>query len=227
VRLELPGRRPDLLAEALGTAVLVFAGCGAIVVDQLTGGRVTPPGVALSFGLAIAIMIAAVGPISGAHFNPAVTLALAAHGHFPRRQVLPYWAAQIAGGLAGALALRGLFGAAEGLGRTAPSGSWAQAFGLEVILTALLAFVIASFAAGPREAGVLAPAAIGGTITLEALFGGPISGASMNPARSLAPALVGGQLEGVWLYLVAPLLGGVLGVGLHRLLVPPRPGARP
>jgi aquaporin NIP len=223
MRLEAAFPRQPLLAEAIGTGVLVFAGCGAIVVDQASGGGVTPVGVALAFGLAIGIMIAAVSAVSGAHFNPAVTLALAAGGLFPRRLVLPYWAAQLAGGLAGALALRALFGAASGLGRTAPAGSWAQAFALETLLTALLVFVIAGFAMGMPGDGLLAPAAIGGTVALEALFGGPVSGASMNPARSLAPALASGQLKDIWIYLAAPLLGGLLGVWLRGLLKRPAP----
>lgn len=202
-----------LWAEALGTYVLVFAGCGAIVVDQLSGGRVTHVGIGLSFGLAVGVMIAGLSHISGAHFNPAVTLALAVGRHFPVKLVLPYWAAQISGAVLAALTLGVLFGTGTGLGRTLPAGSALQAFGLEIILTALLVFVIASVA----QSALAAPA-IGGAVALGALFAGPVSGASMNPARSLAPALVSGQLDHLWVYLTAPFLGGVMGISLFHVL---------
>jgi len=207
-----------LWAEALGTYVLVFAGCGAIVIDRLSAGRVTHVGVALSFGLAVGIMIAGLGHISGAHFNPAVTLALAVGQYIPVTYVLPYWVAQVAGAVLAALTLDRLFGAANGLGRTIPAGSTAQAFGLETILTAILVFVIATMALNNRAISALVAPAIGGTVALEALFAGPITGASMNPARSLAPALVGGQFDHLWIYLTAPFLGGVIGILLFQVL---------
>jgi MIP family channel proteins len=207
-----------LLAEAIGVYVLVFAGCGAIIVDSVSGGRVTPVGIALSFGLAVGVMIAAVGPVSGAHFNPAVTLALAVGRHFPAQTVLPYWAAQVGGGLLAALTLRLLFGTTANLSLTSPAGSALQAFGMEVLLTGLLVFVIACVALRPGVIRALAAPAIGGTVALEALFAGPISGASMNPARSLAPALVSGRLEHLAIYLTAPFLGGLIGILLFHAL---------
>jgi MIP family channel proteins len=207
-----------LLAEAVGAYVLVFAGCGAIVVDQVSAGRVTHVGIALSFGLAVGIMIASLGHISGAHLNPAVTLALALGRRFPARLVLPYWVAQMSGAVLAALTLGALFGVVSGLGRTAPSESVWQAFGMEVVLTAHLVFVIACVALDSRAQPALAAPAVGGAVALAALFAGPISGASMNPARSLAPALVSGQLDHVWVYLTAPFLGGVIGIFLFSAL---------
>lgn len=204
-----------LLAEASGTYVLVVAGCGAIVVDQLLPGQITHVGVALCFGLAVGIMIAALGHISGAHFNPAVTFALAAGRHFPVRHVLPYGLAQLTGALLAALTLRGLFGAETTLGVTQPAGPAGQTFLLEMVLTAILVLVIASVALHPRANPALAAPAIGGTIALEALFAGPISGASMNPARSLAPALISGQWHYLWIYLTAPLVGGLIGMAVY------------
>ena len=207
-----------LLAEAIGTYVLVFAGCGAIVIDQVSRGQVTHVGVALSFGLAVGTMIAGLGHISGAHFNPAVTLALTVRGHFPIKWVLPYWVAQAGGAMLAALMLSGLFGANTGLGRTVPAGSDVQSFGLEVILTAILVFVIAAMALDKRVIPTFAAPAIGGTVALEALFAGPISGASMNPARSLAPAVVSGQFDHLLIYLTAPFLGGLIGIALFHAL---------
>jgi len=213
--------RPNLsklLAEAIGTYVLVFAGCGAVVINELSHGQVTHVGVALTFGLAIGVMIASLGPVSGAHFNPAVTLAFVARRHLSFGLLLPYWAAQVGGGVLAALTLRALFGTAADLGSTLPAGSALQSFGLEIILTAILMFVIAMAALDRRANPVLAAPAIGGTVALEALFAGPISGASMNPARSLAPALVSGRFEHQLIYLTAPFLGSLIGIFLyHRL----------
>jgi aquaporin NIP len=213
--------RPNLtklLAEAIGAYVLVFAGCGAVVINELSHGQVTHVGVALSFGLAIGIMIASLGPISGAHFNPAVTLAFAVRRHFPPALLLPYWAAQVGGGVLAAITLRALFGTVADLGTTLPTGPTLQSFALEVILTAILMFVIAMAALDRRANPLLAAPAIGGTVALEALFAGPISGASMNPARSLAPALVSGRFEHLLIYLTAPFLGSLIGIFLyHRL----------
>ena len=214
----LRAHRSKLLAEALGTYVLVLAGCGAIGVDQLSGGRITHVGIALCFGLAVGIMIAAVGHISGAHFNPAVTLELGTGKHLPARLILPYWAAQAIGAWLAALTLRGLLGPATTLGVTRPSGPAAQSFALEIVLTAVLVFVIACVALHPRALPGWSAPAIGGTVALEALFAGPTSGASMNPARSLAPALVSGQLAHVWIYLTAPFIGGLIGMMLYQFL---------
>lgn len=210
-------------AEGVGTYALVTAGCGAIMVNHQTGalGHV---GVALTFGLIILVMIAAAGHISGAHFNPAVTLAFAAIRHFPWRQVPVYIAGQILGAVLGGLTLKLLLGEAANLGATLPSGTAAQAFDLEVLLTAVLMFVIISVATDTRAVGAPAAIAIGFTGALSALWAGPISGASMNPARSLGPALAAGIWQDQWIYLLAPALGACLGAALYQLLREP-PGA--
>jgi aquaporin NIP len=216
-----------LLAEAIGTFALVFAGCGAIMIDALSGGRITHVGIALTFGLAIAVMIAALGHISGAHFNPAVTVALATQRFFPAARVVPYVAAQLAGALLAAWLLLGLFGPVAGLGATLPAGAVWQTFVLEVFITAMLVFVIACVALDTRANAWRAPFAIGGTVTMAAMFAGPVTGASMNPARSLAPALASGQLSTVWIYVIAPLMGGMLGMLVFRALRRPAPEAFP
>jgi len=200
-----------LVAEAIGTFGLVFAGTGAVIINAETGGVVGHVGIGLTFGLIVMAMIYATGHISGAHFNPAVTLGFAVGRHFPWALVPRYWAAQLAGGLLASLALRAMFGDTANLGATLPYGSEGQSFVLEAILTFLLMFVIVSVATDTRAVGQSAAIAIGGTIGLEALFAGPISGASMNPARSLAPAIVSGTWEAQWLYVLGPALGAVLG----------------
>jgi MIP family channel proteins len=212
---------PKLLAEAIGTAVLVLSGCGAIVINTVSNGSVTHLGIALTFGLSIGVMIMAVGHISGAHFNPAVTLALASQRLFPLNLVLPYLGAQCLGALFGAAILRDLFGVTSNLGATLPAGEPFQSFILEIILTAILVFVIAAVALHPKSTPAHAPFAIGGTVALEALFAGPISGASMNPARSLAPALIAGQLDYLWIYLLAPIIGGLIGILIYQAINQP------
>ena len=199
-----------LVAEAIGTFALVFAGAGAIVVDAKTGalGHV---GVSLVFGLVIMTMIYAVGHVSGAHFNPAVTFAFSLTRHFPWSRAVGYWAAQVTGAVLAAALLRSSLGTAGHLGATLPAGSQGQSFLWEVVLTFFLMFVIMAVATDTRAVGEAAAIAVGGTVALDALFGGPISGASMNPARSLGPALVSGNLHALWLYLVAPPLGAALG----------------
>ena len=194
-------------AEAIGTFALVFAGTGAIVIDQVTGGGVTHVGVAMTFGLIVMAMIYAVGDTSGAHLNPAVTLGFWAAQRLPGRAVLPYWLSQLTGALLASALLRVLFLKSPSLGETLPAGAAYQSFVLEIVLTAILMFVILSVATGPKETGVMAGIAIGGVIGLEAMFAGPICGASMNPMRSLAPALVSGHLTSLWIYLIAPPLG--------------------
>ena len=201
-----------LHAEALGTFTLVFAGTGAIIINETTGGTVTHVGIALTFGLTVMAMIYAIGDVSGAHINPAVTLGFFLARRLPVGMVLPYMASQLVGAVAGSLVLRLLFSANVNLGATNPLGSPLQSFVLEVIMTWLLMFVILSVSAGAKEKGVTAGIAVGSVIALEALFGGPISGASMNPARSLAPALVSGQFEYLWVYVLAPAVGALLAV---------------
>lgn len=207
----------SLCAEAIGTFALVFAGAGAIVVDAKTHalGHV---GVAIVFGLVIMAMIYAVGHISGAHFNPSVSFAFALTRHFPWRRAGAYWIAQVAGALAAAALLRASLGDHAHVGATLPSGSQGQAFVWELILTFFLMFVIMSVATDTRAVGEAAAIAIGGTVGLDAMFGGPITGASMNPARSIGPALVSGDLHALWLYIAAPLAGAALGALAYQFV---------
>jgi aquaporin Z len=199
-------------AEALGTFALVFAGTSAIVVDDLSGGVVTHVGVSLTFGLIVMAMICAVGDVSGAHLNPAVTLGFFIARRLPGREVLPYAVSQCIGALVASGLVRLAFPGHAGLGTTLPAGGLGQSFLLETLLTFFLMFVILGVATGAREKGVQAGLAIGATVALGALLGGPISGASMNPARSLGPAVVAGSLDVMWLYCAAPVLGAGLAV---------------
>jgi aquaporin NIP len=203
-----------LLAEFLGTFALVFAGTGAIVVDQSTGGAIGHAGVALVFGLVVLAMIQTFGDVSGAHFNPAVTLGFAAAGRFRRQGVPTYIIAQLCGALAASGLLKLLFPSSATLGTTLPAGSDAQSFILEVVLTAILMLVILSVSSGAKEKGINSGIAIGSVVALEAMFAGPISGASMNPARSLAPAIVSGNFQHLWLYPTATVLGALIAIPL-------------
>lgn len=206
------------IAEAIGTFALVFAGTGAIVIDDVTRGGVTHVGIALTFGLIVMAMIYALGDVSGAHLNPAVTIGFALARRLPARSVAPYVAAQLLGAFAASAALRLMFGNRVMLGATIPAGSAWQSFALEAICTALLMLVILNVSTGPKEQGVMAGIAVGGVIGLEALFAGPISGASMNPARSLAPAVVSGHAAFVWVYLIAPVIGAAAAVPLWKVI---------
>lgn len=212
--------RSRLGAECIGTFLLVFAGTGAIVVDARTHalGHV---GVAMTFGLVVMVLVYALGHVSGAHFNPAVTLAFTAVGDFPPAQALPYVVAQLLGAVAASGLLRLLFGNVAGLGATVPAGSAWQSLALEAVLTFVLMYVIMGSVdrrAAPGATGL----AIGGAVGLDALFGGPISGASMNPARSFGPALVSGHLALHWVYWVGPLAGALLAAAAYRGLHRPR-----
>lgn len=204
------------VAEFVGTFGLVFAGTGAIIVDQTSGGSVTHVGVALTFGLVVLAMIYTFGDISGAHLNPAVTIGFWRARRMPGRDVLPYVGSQMAGALAASGVLRVLFPTNTTLGATEPSGSEAQSFVFECILTFFLMLTILNVSAGAKEKGITAGIAVGAVIGLEAMFAGPVCGASMNPARSLAPALLSGHLEHVWLYLAAPVLGAMAATGMCR-----------
>lgn len=199
-----------LVAEAIGTFALVFAGCGAIMVDAQTH-QLGHVGVAIAFGLVIMFGIYAVGHISGAHFNAAVTLAFALTRHFPWPRAAAYWCAQFVGAIAAAALLRASLGNVAHTGATMPSGSQGQAFLWELVMSAFLMFVILAVATDTRAVGEAAAIAIGGTIGLDAMFGGPVTGASMNPMRSLGPALVSGDLHALWLYVVAPVVGTSVG----------------
>jgi aquaporin NIP len=208
-------------AEVLGTFCLVFAGTGAIVINDVSHGVITHVGVALTFGLVVMAMIYAVGDISGAHLNPAVTIGFWYAKRFSAKDAIPYLVSQVFGGVMASGMLRILFPDQATLGATQPAGSPWQSFLLEAILTAMLMFVILAVSIGAKEKGLMAGIAIGGVIALEALFAGPICGASMNPARSLAPALVSGHLANLWVYLFAPTLGALLGVLCCRIVHPP------
>jgi aquaporin NIP len=196
-------------AEILGTFALVFAGTGAIVIDQVSGGAITHVGVALTFGLIVLAMIYTVGDISGAHLNPAVTLGFWAARRMSGREVLPYIASQFIGAILASALLRFLFPENKLLGATMPAGSEMQSFVLETVLTFFLMLTILNVSTGSKEKGITAGIAVGSVIALEAMFAGPVCGASMNPARSLAPALVSGHFEHLWIYLTAPPLGAV------------------
>jgi aquaporin NIP len=218
-----------LAAEAIGTFALVFAGAGAVMVDAKTHalGQV---GVAITFGLVIMVMVYAVGHVSGAHLNGAVTFAFALTRHFPWTRALGYWAAQLSGAVVAAALLRGSLGNVAHVGATLPSGSQGQSFLWEVVLSAFLMFVIMAVATDTRAVGEAAAIAIGGTIGLDAMFGGPVSGASMNPMRSAGPALVSGDLHALWIYLVAPVVGtsiGALAYGFVRGTSSSPSGLRP
>ena len=207
----------SLVAELIGTFALVFAGAGAVMVDAKTHalGHV---GVAITFGLVIMAMIYAVGHVSGAHFNPSVSFAFALTRHFPWPRVVAYWLAQIAGAVIAAAVLRGSLGNVAHVGATLPAGSQGRSFLWETVLTFFLMFVIMAVATDARAVGEAAAVAIGGTVGLDAMFGGPITGASMNPARSLGPALVSGDLHALWLYLAAPLVGAGAGALAYQLV---------
>lgn len=215
--------RPDLgrraLAEGLATFALVFAGCGAIVANSVYNGALGVVGIGLVFGLIIMAMIYATGHLSGAHINPAVTTAFALTRHFPAREAAVYVVAQVAGAVAGALALLAVWPDQPGdLGATVPSVGAGSAFVYEAILTAFLMFVIMAVATDTRAIGAAAAIAIGATVGLDAIFGGPVTGASMNPARSFGPALVSGQWTDFWVYVVGPVTGAVLGAVAYQLV---------
>lgn len=203
-------------AEFFGTFALVFAGTGAIVIDHASHGAITHAGVALTFGLVVLAMIYALGDVSGAHLNPAVTLGFFAARRLEAALVVPYIGSQMAGAFAASALLKLLFPSDETLGATLPMGSAWQSFVLEVALTWLLMFVILAVSTGAKEKGITAGIAVGSVIAFEAMFAGPISGASMNPVRSLAPAVMSGQMSALWVYLVAPVFGALLAVPCCR-----------
>ena len=215
--------RPDLgrraLAEAIAAFTLVFAGCGAVVANATYGGALGAVGIALAFGLVIMVMVYATGHLSGAHINPAVTLAFALTRHFPPREALAYVVAQCAGAIAAGLVLLAIWPSEPAsLGATVPTVGAGSAFAYEAVLTAFLMFVIMAVATDTRAVGAAAAIAIGGTIGLDALFGGPVTGASMNPARSLGPAIAAWEWRDLWIYLAAPVAGAAVGAFAYQLV---------
>jgi len=206
-------------AELLGTYILVFVGTGAIMINEITGGEVSHLGVGLSFGLVVMAMIYAIGDISGAHINPAVTIAFAIAKRFPKNQILPYISFQLAGAILASASLYFIFPESNTMGETLPlKDDWIQSFMLEFILTFILMFVILNVSTGSKEKGITAALAVGGVVAFEATFAGPISGASMNPARSIAPAIFSGELTHLWLYVIATILGSILAVYSCKLI---------
>ena len=206
------------VAEILGTFALIFCGTGAIIINQESAGAITHPGIAFTFGLIVMVMIYALGPISGAHFNPAVTIAFTVAKRFPAKQILPFILSQAVGAFLASLTLMYLFPTNEFLGATMPAGNEMQSFVLEFLLTFFLMLVIIHVATGSKEQGMFAGLAIGSTVLLEAMFAGPICGASMNPIRSISPAVVSGHLEHLWLYIAAPVLGAISAILIWNIL---------
>jgi aquaporin NIP len=214
-------------AELVGTFILITGGCGSVLVNQATAtasqpGVVTLVGVALVWGLLVMALASAFGDLSGCHINPAVTVGFAVARRFPWKEVVPYLASQVVGAFAAILFLKLLFPTSTTLAATAPDGDPWRSFALEVFLTWFLMLAILGVSTGAKEKGITAALVVGGVIALEVLFAGPISGASMNPARSLAPAVVSGKVDFVWLYLLAPTLGALLAVPTYQLLNPTR-----
>lgn len=224
--------RPDLprraLAEALAAFALVFAGCGAVIANTTSPGALGGFGVAAAFGLVIMAMIYATGHLSGAHINPAVTIAFTLTRHFPVKDAAAYVVAQLAGATAAAFVLLAAWPAEPAaLGATVPSVGTGTALLYETLLTAFLMFVIVAVATDTRAVGAAAAIAIGGTVGLDALFGGPITGASMNPARSFGPALASGTWTDFWIYLAGPVAGAALGALAYQLIRGEHPRGAP
>jgi aquaporin NIP len=206
------------ISEFIGTFSMIFCGTGAMTVNEVTGGEVTHVGIAITWGLIVMAMIYAFGETSGAHFNPAVTIAFAYAKKFAWKEVPKYIIAQILGAFAASLVLWFLFPASEYLGATIPTVDVWRAFVLELLLTFFLMVVIINVSTGSKEMGIIAGIAVGGVVLLEAMFAGPITNASMNPARSLAPNIVSGNIDGLWLYILAPILGAILAVISCKLI---------
>lgn len=206
------------ITEFIGTFILIFCGTGACAVNEITSGTITHVGIAITWGLVVMAIIYALGEKSGAHINPAVTIAFAVNKNFPARQVAPYIISQVAGALSASLVLKLLFPTSVLLGATLPAGSEVQSFVMEFILTFILMLVVINVAKGSKEQGLFAGIAIGSVVLFEAMFAGPVSGASMNPARSLAPAIVSGNMEHIWIYIIAPIAGAITAIFIHKII---------
>jgi len=206
------------ISEFIGTFSMVFCGTGAMTVNEVTAGSVTHVGIAITWGLIVMAMIYAFGETSGAHFNPAVTIAFAFAKKFSWKEVPSYILAQVLGAFTASFILCFLFPMSEILGATIPTVDVWRAFVLEFLLTFFLMVVIINVSTGSKETGIIAGIAVGGVVLLEAMFAGPITNASMNPARSIAPAIVSGNLQHLWMYIIAPVLGALLAVISCRLV---------
>ncbi len=209
----------NYIAEYLGTFMLIFAGTGAMIINDVSGGAITHVGVALTWGMIVAAVIYSIGDISGAHLNPAVTIGFVVAKRFPVKEATPYIISQLAGAFSASLILAWLFPQHQTLGATIPTVTAEKALVIELILTFILMFVIMQVAFGAKEKGLMAGAAIGTTVGLAAMFAGPVTNASMNPARSIAPAVVSGNLEHLWLYLIATVIGAILAVLVSQYLM--------
>lgn len=208
-------------AEFIGTFILIFAGTGSVVVQQQLGGALGLPGIAMVWGFAIIALIYAFGDISGTHLNPAVTVSFAVDKRFEWKEVPAYLLAQFAGALSASFLLHFLFPENKTLGITQPSGSETQAFIMEAVMTFILMLVILRVSVGAKEKGITAGIAIGGTVWFLVLFGGPVCGTGLNPTRSIAPAIVTGNFQSLWLYIVAPFTGALTAVFVHKFLHTP------
>jgi aquaporin Z len=206
----------NYISEVIGTFFLIFAGCGAMVVNTYSGGALGHVGVAMTWGLIVMVIIYTIGDISGAHLNPAVTLGFWIAKRFKGKEVLPYIVAQTIGAFLASFTLKFMFPLDDTLGASLPSSTWEQSFIMELILTFLLMYVILNVSSGAKEKGIMAGTAIGATVGLEAMFAGPVCGASMNPIRSIAPALVSGHTEYLWAYIISTILGAVLAVYIFK-----------
>jgi MIP family channel proteins len=204
------------LAELVGTFIMVFAGTGAIVINDIYG-SVSHVGIGLTFGLSVMVVIYAIANVSGAHINPAVSIAFYLAKRFEAKELAPYILFQLAGAFLASLSLKFMFPSSELLGATIPAGSWQQTFALEFILTFILMYVILHVSEGSKETGVMTGVIVGSVVAFEAIFAGPVSGASMNPARSIAPAVVTGNLDNLWVYIVATTLGAIFSILIYRL----------
>lgn len=213
------------VAEFIGTFIMVFMGTGAAIVNHETNGVITHTGVAITFGLVVMSIIYALGNVSGAHINPAVTIAFTLSGSFKVRFLLQYIFCQVTGALLASALLKFLFPLNDTLGSTLPAGTVMQSFILEFILTFFLMLVIVNVATGSKEQGMFAGIAIGFVVLLEAMFAGPVCGASMNPARSIAPAIVSGHIEHLWVYIFAPVLGAATAIPVCRFLKDKQPAS--